>query len=168
MKKVCLVAIVAMFSLTSMNAQGGISAGIHLGIPTGDISDFSSFNYGLDVTYLTEISDNFHAGVTSGYTNFTGKNVTFSGDDINFTVNTGDFGFIPIAGTARFSFSDKFFGAADLGYAISTNGGTGGFYYQPKVGFQASVIDIFAFYKGISSDGATIASFGVGAAYKFD
>ena len=65
-------------------------------------------------------------------------------------------------------FPIKFFGAVDFGYGISTNGGTGGFYYRPKVGYQGEIIDFFGFYKGISSDGATVGTFGVGAAYKFN
>lgn len=65
------------------------------------------------------------------------------------------------------AFLKIFFGAADLGYGISTNGGTGGFYYQPKVGYKTETMDVFGFYKGISRDGSTVSSFGVGAAFRF-
>ncbi len=165
MKKVRLATIVAFCSVLSVTAQGQFSGGVHLGIPSGDASEISNFNYGIDVSYLVEISDVFQAGVTTGYTGFSGKSVDIG--DFG-SVSLGNFGFIPLAGTARYGFSDQIFGAIDLGYGISTNGGTGGVYYQPKVGYQTEMLDIFAFYKGISRDGASIASFGVGAAYKFN
>ena len=164
MKKLCLVALITVLSFTNLEAQGGFSAGVHLGIPVADASDISGFNFGLDVSYLFEVSDEFQAGLTSGYTHFTGKSI-----DLGFgTVSVEDFGFIPLAGTARYGFSDQVFGSVDLGYGISTNGGTGGFYYQPKVGYKTDVLDIFGFYKGISRDGATVGSVGVGAAYRFN
>lgn len=169
MKKLCLVALVAIFSYSSVNAQGSITGGLHVGIPSGDISDFASLNIGADLSYLFEVSDGFEAGFTTGYTHFIGKESTFDfGDGGSFTVEAEDFGFIPVAGTARYSFSDQIFGAVDLGYGVSTNGGTGGFYYQPKVGYKGETLDIFGFYKGISRDGATIGAFGVGAAFKFN
>ena len=169
MKKLCLVALLAVFSISSMNAQGSFSGGLHLGIPSGDVSDFSSLNIGVDLSYLFEVSDGFDAGFTTGYTHFLGKETTIDfGGEGSFTIDAEDFGFIPIAGTARYAFSDQMFGAVDLGYGISTNGGTGGFYYQPKVGYSGETLDVFGFYKGISADGATVGAFGVGAAYKFN
>ena len=166
MKKLVLVALVAIFSFGSINAQGSFNGGLHIGIPSGDVSDFASLNIGVDLSYLFEVSDGFDAGITTGYTHFIGKEKTFDfGGEGSITVDAEDFGFIPIAGTARYGFSDQIFGAVDLGYGISTNGGTGGFYYQPKVGYNGETIDVFAFYKGISRDGATVGSFGVGAAF---
>tara|TARA_R110002073_G_scaffold4213_1_gene27906 strand:+ start:46156 stop:46650 length:495 start_codon:yes stop_codon:yes gene_type:complete len=164
MKKLCIIAVLSMITFTSVEAQGTFNGGIHLGIPVGDVSDFSGFNMGVDLSYLMEIADGLEAGFATGYSHFTGKDVDFG--EISFEAE--DFGFIPLAGTARYGFSDQVFGALDLGYAISTNGGTGGFYYQPKVGYIAEMMDIFAFYKGISANGGTVASFGVGAAYRFN
>ena len=168
MKKLCIVAVLAIFSFTSIKAQEGFSGGVHVGIPSGDISDLSGLNLGLDLTYLFNVAEGFDAGITTGYTHFTGKDQTFStGDGGSISFEVEDFGFIPIAGTARYSFSENIFGAADLGYGISTNGGTGGFYYQPKAGYKTETMDVFGFYKGISRDGATVGSFGVGAAFRF-
>ena len=162
MKKLCIVAILAIFSFTSTNAQEGFSGGVHLGIPTGDVSEISGFNYGVDLSYLFNVADDFDAGFTTGYTNFTGKDISTGFGTIEFD----DFGFVPVAATARYSFADNIFGAVDLGYAISTQGGTGGFYYQPKGGWKSETIDIFVFYKGISRNGFTISSVGVGAAFR--
>jgi len=163
MKKLCIAVLLAIFSFTSVKSQEGFSGGVHVGIPSGDISDFSGLNFGIDLSYLFNVAEGFDAGITSGYTHFTGKDW----NDGPFTIEVEDFGFIPIAGTARYSFSENIFGAADLGYGISTNGGTGGFYYQPKVGYKTETMDVFGFYKGISRDGSTVSSFGVGAAFRF-
>ncbi len=164
MKKLCLVLLFYAMLVISVEAQGTVSAGIHLGIPMADASDIAGFNFGVDVAYLFEVSDEFQAGIVSGYTHFTGTSIDFGAGIINLE----DFGFIPLAGSARYSFSDNIFGSLDLGYGINTNGGTGGFYYQPKVGYKTNAIDIFGFYKGISRDGATVGSIGVGAAYRFN
>ncbi len=168
MKKLCIVAMLAIFSFTSVNAQEGLTAGIHVGIPSGDISDYSGLNFGVDLSYLFNVAEGFDVGLTTGYTHFTGKDQTFSGDGVDFTVEADDFGFIPLAGTARYSFADNIFGAVDLGYAVSTqSGGSGAFYYQPKAGWKSETMDVFAFYKGMSKDGSTIAAFGVGAGFRF-
>ena len=45
--------------------------------------------------------------------------------------------------------------------------GDGGVYYQPKVGYQMEMIDIFASYKGIAVEGTSISTVGIGAAFKF-
>ena len=168
MKKLCIVAVLAIFSFTSVNAQEGFSGGLHVGIPSGDISDFSGLNLGVDLSYLVNVAEGFDAGITSGYTHFTGKDQTFSnGDGGSITIEAEGTGFIPLAGTARYSFADNIFGAVDLGYAVSTqSGGSGAFYYQPKAGWKSETMDIFAFYKGMSKNGSTIAAFGVGAAFR--
>ena len=43
----------------------------------------------------------------------------------------------------------------------------GGFYYQPKVGYQAEKYEVFAGYKGVSVDGGTFSSLNLGFNYKF-
>lgn len=169
MKKLCIVAVLAIFSFTSVNAQEGFSGGVHVGIPSGDISDFSDLNFGVDLSYLFNIADGFDSGFTTGYTYFTGKDQTFSsGDGPSITVKSDGAGFIPLAGTARYSFADNIFGAVDLGYGVSTeSGGSGAFYYQPKAGWKSESIDVFAYYKGMSKNGSTIAAFGIGAGFRF-
>ncbi len=154
MKKLILCAAIAAFGFTNVSAQEGFTIGAHIGMPVGDFEDISNFNFGADVSYLWSVGEGFGVGVASGYTNFSPDNDEFD-----------SFGFIPVAGTARYSLSDSWFIGADLGYAIATEG-DGGIYYQPKVGFKTESLDIFAFYKGISSDGVTIAAIGVGMGFR--
>ncbi|MFN4198615.1 MAG: hypothetical protein ACK4FS_06270 [Flavobacterium sp.] len=165
MRKIIL-SVLAVFAFGAAQAQdGGFKAGINLGLPMGDISDTYSFTVGLDVAYMWSISDNFQAGVTTGYAHYFGKEVEIFG----FTVDIEDAGFIPLAGTAQYSLSDNFFVGADLGYAIgiSPSGNNGGFLYQPKVGYQTEAFEVFAGYKGISVDGGTFSSINLGFNYKF-
>lgn len=169
MKKLVLAAAVAVFGIAGVNAQTtGVEAGVHIGIPVGDIADYSSFNVGLDVAYLHPISSNFKLGVASGYSHFIGKDYDFSAGGVTYTIEGEDFGIVPVAATAKFFPTQNFFIGADLGYAFVTEeGADGGFYYQPKVGYSGALVDVFASYKGISQDGGTISTVGAGVAYKF-
>jgi hypothetical protein len=157
MKKIIL-SVLAVFAFGAAQAQdGGFKAGVHLGLPMGDAGDLSSFNGGVDLAYMWSVADSFNAGLTAGYTYFSGKD------------GLGNFGFIPVAASAQYSFSDNIFGGADLGYALyaGEGDGDGGFYYQPKVGYQTEKFEVYASYKGISADGSTISTVGLGFNYKF-
>lgn len=176
MKKLLLTAAIAVFAMMGTQAQEGFKLGAHIGLPLGDIDDATSLNLGLDVAYHWNIAEGFDLGVTTGYTTFTGKDYDtplgeIEGDNISF---------IPIAASARYSFNEEWFVGADLGYAIATeDGADGGVYYQPKVGYKFSSVDVFAFYKGISikqtfdtplgtvENTVSAGSVGVGAAYRF-
>lgn len=170
MKKIFLTAIVAVMSIVGLSAQdSGFSGGIHIGIPTGDIKDSSSFNAGLDISYMKEVSDLFKVGLTTGYTNFFGKDYDYSAGSVTVTVKGSDLAFIPLAATAEYSISDKMYLGADLGYAFSADKDIdGGLYYQPKVGYNASeLINVYLGYKGIDLDGGSAATISLGASYKF-
>lgn len=156
MKKFILICMLMVMSFTTVKAQEGFNVGAHLGIPAGDVSSFSSFNFGLDLAYLYKSGDTFDIGFATGYTNFSGKN------------GGSSFGFVPLAGTFRYAVSDNYFLSADLGYGFATNGGGGAMYYQPKFGMRTGKSDVFAFYKGFSKNGFTTAAFGVGIAFSFN
>lgn len=165
MKKIIL-SVLAVFAFGAAQAQdGGFKAGVHLGLPMGDAGDIYSFNFGLDVAYMWAISDDFQAGVTTGYSYFSGKEIDL-GEFGSFKVNGA---FIPVAASGQYSFSDNFFGGADLGYAVyaGDGDGDGGFYYQPKVGYQTDSFEVYASYKGISVSGTSVSTVGIGFNYKF-
>lgn len=156
MKKIILSAI-AVMAFGFANAQDGhFKVGAHVGLPLGDIKDFSSVNLGVDAAYLWNVADQFSAGVTTGYTSYLAK----SGYD--------SFGFIPVAATAQYSLADNLFLGADLGYAIyaGKGSGDGGFLYQPKFGYQNEKVELYVGYKGISNNG-TVSSLNLGFNYKF-
>jgi hypothetical protein len=160
MKKLCLVAIVAIFCFSTTNAQGNFNVGVNVGLPTGDVSDGYSFVLGVEANYLFEVSDEFEAGPSASFVNFFGDTV--------FGFDVPDASFLPIGGAARYNASEKFVVGADLGYAvgISPDGNDGGFYYRPMVGYNISeTIMIQATYSGVSVDGGTFSNFGVGASF---
>lgn len=165
MKKLFFAAA-AVFAFGITNAQeGGFKAGVNVGLPIGDAGDAFSFTYGLDAAYMFPISDEFTAGVTTGYQFFSGKSIDL-GEFGSIKLNAA---FIPIAASAQYSVSETFFLGADLGYALYSGDGNGegGVYYQPKVGYQAEKYEIYAGYKGVAVENGSIASVNLGFNYKF-
>ncbi|AWI25901.1 hypothetical protein [Flavobacterium pallidum] len=166
MKKLLLsVAAVLAFGLVSaQDSDGGFKVGIHVGIPMGDAGDLYSANYGADIAYMFPVADSFLLGATTGYSFYSGKEYDLGG----VTVKQNG-AFIPVAAAAQYSLDTNWFIGADLGYAVYSGDGdgNGGMYYQPKVGFQTETMQFYAGYKGISVEGGSVSSVGVGAAYKF-
>ncbi|WP_282629246.1 hypothetical protein [Empedobacter sedimenti] len=167
MKKVLLTAAFAVAGMVGVSAQtSGVEGTVHVGIPVGDASDVSSFNLGVDLAYLHPISSNFKLGGKVGYDHFIAK------DDYK-NVGGEDFGFIPLAATAKYEFGNNLFVGADLGYAFSTKDYIeGGLFWQPKFGYSGANFDVYAGYKGISIDNDNYSNFNadavsVGFAYKF-
>jgi hypothetical protein len=156
MKKLLFLAAFAVFGLSSMNAQD-FNVGVSAALPMGDAGDITTFGVNLDVNYLWEVSDDFSAGIATGYQHYFGDEIseTFLGQTVTFEYD--DFGFLPIAAAGRFNVSEEFTLGADLGYAVglSPDGNDGGFYYAPKVQYGVSEsLDIVLSYKGISNDGS--------------
>ncbi len=144
MKKLVLVMAVVAFGFTA-NAQD-FKAGVNGGFISGDFSDGYSFTIALDVSALWNVSEQFDAGVTTGYSHSLGED------------NVDAAGFLPLAASGRLGLGDGFSVGADLGYAvgISPDGNDGGFYYAPRVQYGVSdAIDIVAAYRGVSVDGGS-------------
>lgn len=165
MKKLLLATVIAMFSLTGLKAQStGFGAEVFGGIPMGDVKDAYSFNFGLNLNYYWTVSDNFQAGVAAGYDYWSGKEID-AGILGKFKIDAA--GFMPIAASAKYNF-DGFFVGADLGYGIGVSkGNEGGFYYRPRVGYNFSSFNVGLFYKGISMNGGSFSSLGLGFGYNF-
>ncbi|WP_298512795.1 outer membrane beta-barrel protein [uncultured Kordia sp.] len=161
MKKLILAAVAVFAFAFSANAQN-FEVGINGAIPIGDAGDFSSFSIGIDAAALWNVSEDFDAGVATGFTNAFAKDIA--------GVSVDDAQFIPIAGAARYNVSSKFYVGADLGYAIGINDGNdGGFYYRPKVGYDVTEkININLSYTGISIDSPGLSTWdtiGLGVAF---
>lgn len=160
MKKFLLIAALALFSFnaTSVQAQE-MKAGVNLALPTGDFKDFYSFGIQADYSYLFEVADSFSVGPTAGLMYYMGKTMTMMG----ISIDVDDALFLPIGGTARYSF-DEFFVGADLGYGIglAPSGMDGGFYYRPKAGYSFGSITAVLSYSGVSVTGGTFSSFNAG------
>lgn len=172
MKKMIFSAALALIGLGSVNAQEGLKAGAHIGVPVGDATDYLGVNFGAEVSYLYPVMENLHVGGIAGIDIFSGKSIP--GDNKKFTSST----LLPIAASAQYDFLEQFFGAVDLGYAFSLSKDyNGGFYFQPKGGWQNEYFQAFVFIKniGLTIDApiteygnfSSITTIGVGGAYKF-
>ena len=158
MKKLLLAAVVGLFAF-SATAQN-FSAGVHVGLPIGDAGDLYTFNVGIDVDALWEVSDDFDAGVATGYSHSFGDEIDLGSFG---AIEVDDFQYIPLAGAARFNASDDFQIGADLGYAIAVGEGDGGFYYRPMLGYNVGEnTQITASYRGISVDGGSFSTVNLG------
>ena len=172
MKKMIFSAALALIGLGSVNAQEGLKAGAHIGVPVGDVTDYLGVNIGADVSYLYPVMENFHVGGIAGIDIFTGK------DEPGTIYKTKSLTILPIAASAQYDFLEQFFGAVDLGYAFSLSKGyDGGFYFQPKAGWQNEYFQAFVYIKSFGSgidatevphrNFSGVTTIGVGGAYKF-
>lgn len=175
MKKLFLTAAIAVFGLVGANAQdSGFEAGVFVGAPIGDADGFS-INAGATFGYYFEVIENLKIGGIVGVDHFFGKDYDYG----SVTIEGDGATFIPIAASAKYTFAEQFFAGLDLGYdiGVSDGAGDGGFLYRPRVGWSTSMVDLYAYYKGISysydygyglGDATwSVGSVGVGAAFKF-
>lgn len=173
MKKILLASAIALFGLANAQEKGNFSIGAHIGLPTGDIAESHNFNFGVDVAYLHPVAENFKLGVTTGYSHYNGKSIEESAFGYSVSYKVPGFGVIPVAATAQYTFEGaNVFIGADLGYGFLTGklteGTTGGFYYQPKVGYTfAEKHNVALSYKGISVEGGTVGSVNLGYGFNF-
>ncbi|CAL2064368.1 outer membrane beta-barrel protein [Tenacibaculum sp. 190524A05c] len=164
MKKFLLAIAMVAFGFTANAQDGEFNAGVNLGLPIGDVSDFYSFTIGAEVNYLFSVSDDFKVGPSVGFTQFFGSDVEVLG----VTVEGADASFMPLAAAGRFAVSEEFTLGADLGYAIglSPDGNDGGFYYRPMVGYNISEnVMLQATYSGVSVDGGSFSNIGLGVMF---
>lgn len=171
MKKWFFCLCLVLTGLATIHAQEGLKGGGYIGVPTGNATDYFGLNYGVSASYHYPVFENLHLGAVAGLDFFSGKDI--SGTN---TKNKG-LALVPIGVSGQFNLSSQFFAMVDLGFAMSLSKDyKGGFFFQPKGGYQDEYFQVFFFIKNISSelDRATdfknfnsITSFGVGGAYKF-
>ena len=134
-----------------------LKAGITAGVPVGDVSDFSSFNLGVDLRGQYLFNPNFAIGAASGYNHYFGKD----GFD--------DFGVIPLAGFARYYFTPNgLFIGSDVGYGFLTNvnNNSGGLYVNPQIGYHNRDWNIYAYYQNTFAENEfDLQTIGIGATY---
>ncbi len=177
MKKLLVLAAIAVFSFTSVQAQDGVdkvidqakNGGFYIGANIGfsllnstrplfnnlEADEFGSFNFGFDAAYLFEVMPNLEVGALVGYTQYVASGgytyIDDNGDDVKFDYK--DAGFVPISTSVRYYFGErKFFGGFDLGYAVNVVGDDnvdGGLFLRPKFGFNLGKIALIASYQRI-------------------
>jgi len=117
-----------------------LKAGVSTSVPVGDVSNYSSFSLGAELSGQLMATRNFGIGIASGYTHFFPKN------------EYKDFGVIPAGLLLRYYPQEKgFFAGTDLGYSFITNttNSNGGFYIKPQLGYHNYNWNLFGFYNQV-------------------
>src|SRR5882672_4867171 len=168
MKKVLIFSALAiLFAAVQANAQSTtitprnswLKLGANVGIPVGNVSNYSGFTAGLELKGQVLETNYLGLGLTAGYDHYFGKK------------GFSDFGMVPLGAFIRlYPQSSGFFFGTDLGYSVLTgiDGGKGGFYLKPQLGYHNYDWNVFAYYNDVfrSDDkGGSIASVGIGATY---
>ncbi len=137
--------------------DGDFYVGLNGGIPVGNNADITSFALSIDLGYTVEVSESIELGLSSGYTNWLGK------DDFS------NFSFAPLAATGQIELTDDLELGTDIGYAFNLSGGGGGdFYYKPFVALEfADDLEAEASFANVSGDGATFSALQLGIRYEF-
>ena len=134
-----------------------LKIGVNAGVPVGDVSTYTSFAAGVDLSGQFMASKNFGIGVASGYTHFFPKS------------GFNSFGTVPLGLLLRYYPQYKgFFAGADVGYTfITTSGSTGGLYVKPQLGYHNYDWNLFAFYNEVfrNSGYINIQTVGIAATY---
>lgn len=160
MKNLLLTFCAIMALSLTARAQSGWSIGANGAVPTGTTADFTSVSLGADVAYHLPVTPLLDVGVTTGYGRFFGKEY-----DTGFgTFEAEDYSYIPLAASANVNATEKIFAGLQAGYAIATGeDAQGGFLYRVRGGYGINrMIDLYAFYQGISNDGEEVNAVGAG------
>lgn len=149
------------FCLASSAQHKNLEAGVHLGIPTGDVENFINIVYGADLTFYfsQEIAEIFDLGITAGYTEFNLDNQGLFVDAVN-----NDTAFLKLGVAGKLNFQGNVFFNTDLGYAIGLDQVDGGAYFSPKIGYHFDSFLVNLYYTFVRTDTRfpDYASIGVG------
>lgn len=155
MKKLLLLGLLTVFSVSPFYGQIDLGVGVHAGLPLGDIEDISTLEGGVDLAYRFSFVDIVEVGPLVGYSHFFGK------DDFE------DFNYVPIAASGRLGLPQSFFAGFDIGYAIALEeGADGGLYYRPQVGYRFLNFGLLFSYVGIAEDEMDIGALTLGLEFR--
>lgn len=163
MKKLLFTLCAVLIGFTSTLGQSGFTLGANIGMPVGDIEDYSDFKVGADIAYRYNLTPMFDVGGLLGYSRF----FIDDADSPFGSIETTDIEFLPIAASGRVNFA-LFFAGVDLGYAIGLDDGNdGGFFYRPLVGVKLGPVGVIGSYSGINVDGEPIGAINLGVEFGF-
>lgn len=170
MKKFFLCAVVLAASVASVSAQSSdvkkisFSAGVEAALPVGDFKEGYKFGIGGSVQAEYPAADKLGITLNAGYLSFAGKSIEFMGEQYKNEAQ----GVIPVLAGAKYYFTEKVYGHAQLGLSFFNQGVGSAFTYAPGIGIKASDnIDVLVKYQGASKDGSTASFIGARVAYRF-
>jgi hypothetical protein len=163
-----VLALVTFASLPSFAQDGRFSAGLEIGLPTGDFGDAVGVGIGITGRYESAINNNLTWMATLGFVSFTEK------DDSGLKASI-----IPIQGGLKYYFNnsfDGFYAGAELGLNIVKVKYDGGPFndggsdsdtelgFAPQIGYHLANVDVSLRYQIVDD----LDYFGIRAAYVFN
>jgi hypothetical protein len=151
--------ISALFAFALTPAFSQFSAGLNVGIPSGDWSTYWNTGFGVDVRYEAPIQDKLNWTGSIGWLSFSGK--SSQGNDGTLTA-------IPVVAGVKYYFQESnsgVYGGIDLGLFFWSSNGTSEnkFAFAPAIGYRLPKFD-FSFRYNAMSDLNVV---GLRAAYVF-
>ncbi len=166
-----IILVLAGAATASAQSPGKVNVGFEYGLPVGDTKQSSSYAIGGSLKYEQNAGKDFFITFSAGYTYFPFKDsyrealqyLSPPGVEIRKGV-----GFVPVKiGAKQYVSGTGFFGEAQIGASISTNGGGTGFAYAPGIGYTLfNGLELGARYEGWSKDG-TVQQIGFRLGYRF-
>jgi hypothetical protein len=157
-RNLILIVAIALLSFTAeAQSKFKFGAGVGLALPVGDLGEFTSVGFGLDLQGTYVINDNVEAFAQTGYASFSGKD---GADAV---------GHIPFLLGARYV-SGGFLAGLGIGFGTYTYSGESesGFTFSPQVGYRATEkLDILLQYSSTAQDGFNADFIGLKGIYNF-
>jgi hypothetical protein len=170
MKKILLVVLTAVvcsgaFAQKDDDKRLHFSVGAELGVITGDFQKFNSLGVGGTAQVEYNVASGTNLTLTGGFISYIGKS---AGTNTKYKA----LGILPIRAGIKYAIIDNFYGAAQLGAGIISNGGGTAFAYSPIIGYEFTMnsgktIDASLKYDGYSKANANFGAVGIRLAYKF-
>ncbi|MCX6236475.1 MAG: hypothetical protein NTY07_02770 [Bacteroidia bacterium] len=168
MKTKLILLVVLIVLAASVNAQTKaaakdtkgftIGAGAMVGLPMGDVTDFYSLAYGVDLLGEISVAPSFAITISAGYVDFAKKSGV-----------TGNAGMIPVLGGFKLYLSDKLYGSVQAGLSFGTaSGSSSAFTFAPAIGYKlGEKFDLSLKYQSATKNSWNTAFLGLRAGLTF-
>jgi len=128
------------------------------GLPLGKLKDAAGFVISINAEAKYFLTERLAAMVSVGFTNYFGKNHTFTeyngnGDPQTFTVKTEDLHAIPLQAGFHIGLTDNVFIQGTAGVSFLSNGGGTAFIYSPGLGYTFKQFEARLKYEALSKNG---------------
>jgi len=128
------------------------------GLPLGKLKDAAGFVISINAEAKYFLTERLAAMVSVGFTNYFGKNHTFTeyngnGDPQTFTVKTEDLHAIPLQAGFHIGLTDNVFIQGMAGVSFLSNGGGTAFIYSPGLGYTFKQFEARLKYEALSKTG---------------
>ena len=164
MKKYTLLTAIILVSLSSFAQETetqplSFNIGGELAVPVSNLSNISSFGFGISALGEYRVVEAFSVTLSAGYIHFFGK--SFGG------YTAPSLGQVPLLAGGRYYFIKNVYASGQLGISIFNKGLGSGFTYVPGIGAKFSNLDATLKYMGASVEGGTLSNISLRFAYAF-